>query len=136
MTAHVGTTTEVPSIITDAGPRGLKLIRRLAIINLTLVALQPVSAGLMLSGYGRRAVTAHVAVAFALQFGALIHAIAAVVLWRRLRVPGSVAGFGLGLLVIVALEIGVGYSGRYWLHVPLGVGIFGALTRHMNRLGV
>jgi hypothetical protein len=117
----------------DADARGIRLIRRLVVINLGLVALQAVSAGLFMSGYGR-AVTVHAVVALALQFGAFVQAVIAVVLWRRRRVPAWVARLGIGLLVIVFLEVGLGYSMRFWLHVPIAVGIFGGLTRHVNRL--
>jgi len=116
-----------------AAGQGIRLIRWLAGINLGLVALQAVSAGFLLSGYGR-AVTVHAVVALALQLGALIQAVTAVVLWRRRRVPAWVAGLSLGLFVIVFLQVGLGYRKSYWLHVPIGVGIFGWLTRQVNRL--
>jgi hypothetical protein len=109
------------------------LIRRLAVINLGLVALQPLSAGFFLSGY-QRAMTVHAVVALALQFGALIQAVTAVVLWQRRRVPAWVAGLSIGLFVIVFLQVGLGYKKSYWLHVPIGVGIFGWLTGQVNRL--
>ena len=118
---------------TDAGGQGIRLIRRLVVINLGLVAVQALSAGFLMSGYAR-ALPAHAIVAVALQFGALIQAVAAIVLWRRRRVPAWVAGVGIGLLVIVFLQTGLGYKRSYWLHVPIGVGIFGGLTRQVNRL--
>jgi len=68
----------------------LKADARLVGINLGLAALQAVSAGFFLFGY-KRAMTAHAGVALALQFGALIQAAAAVVLWRQRRVPGWMA---------------------------------------------
>jgi hypothetical protein len=129
---HAGTSAEFPKITTDAGEAGIRLIRRMAIINLALVALQPVSAGLVLSGYGRRAVIAHALVAFALQFAAFIQASAAVVLWRRHRIPRWLATAAIGLLVMVALEVWLGYSRWYWLHVPVGVGMFGGLLRQVT----
>jgi hypothetical protein len=97
-------------------------------INLMLVALQPISAGLFLSGYGR-AVTIHAVVAFALLLGVLVQAVIAVVLWRRRGVPGWVAGVSLGLFVVVFFQHGLGYNKVYWLHVPIGVGLFGWLIR-------
>jgi hypothetical protein len=118
---------------TDAGEQSIRWIRRLLVINLGLVALQPLSAGFFLSGY-ERAVTVHVAVALALQLGAVTQAITAVILWRRRRVPAWVAGLSIGPLVIVFLEVGLGYTKRYWLHVPIGVGIYGWLIRQVNRL--
>lgn len=118
---------------TDAAARAIRLIRWLLVINLGLVALQPLSAGFFLSGYDH-AVTAHAVVARALQFGAVIQAVTAVVLWRRRRVPPWVAGLSIGLFVIVFFQAGLGYTRRYWLHVPVGVGIFGWLMRQVSRL--
>jgi hypothetical protein len=132
-TAHAGMTTEASTGATEAGGQGIRLIRRLVVINLGLVALQPISAGLFLSGY-ERAVTVHAGVALALQLGALIQAVTAVVLWRRRRVPAWVAGLSIGLLVIVFLQVGLGYNKQYWLHVPIGVGIFGGLIRQATTL--
>jgi hypothetical protein len=113
--------------------QGIRLIRWLVGINLGLVALQAVSAGFFLSGY-QRAMTVHAVVAVTLQFGALIQAAAAVVLWRQRRVPAWMAGLSIGLFVTMLLQVGLGYRKQYWLHVPIGVGIFGWLTRHVNRL--
>ena len=125
--------TDVSKATTKASGQGVTLIRRLAVINLGLVALQAISAGLLLSGSGL-AITAHASVALALLFGALIQAVTAAVLWRRRHVPAWVAGIGLALFVIVFLQIGLGYRRSYWLHVPIGVGIFGGLTRQVSRL--
>src|SRR5262245_4020549 len=125
-------TTDASKVTTDAG-QGMSLMRRMVSINLALVARQALSAGFYLSGYNR-AVTVHAAVAPALQFGALIQAITAIVLRRRRRVPPWVAGFSVALFIIVFLQVGLGYSRSFWLHVPIGVGIFGWLTRHVNRL--
>lgn len=132
-TAHARMTTDASKGPTDAAGQGIRLIRRLVVINLGLVALQPLSAGFFLSGY-ERAVTVHAVVALALQLGALVQAVAAVILWRRRRVPAGVAGISLGLFVIVFLEVGLGYNKSYWLHVPIGVGIFGWLIRQASAL--
>jgi hypothetical protein len=112
----------------------VELIRGLAILNLVLVALQASSAGFFLSGDGR-GVNAHAGGAKALLCGALVQAVSGVVLWRRGRVPGWVAGNGLVLLVVVFLEAGLGYSKQYWLHLPLGVLMFGGLVRQVGRMG-
>src|SRR5713226_5739113 len=117
-------TTDASKATTDAAGQGIRLVRRLVVINLGLVALQALSAGLLMSGYAR-ALTVHAILAVALEFGALIQAVAAVVLWRRRRVPPWVAGVGVGLFVIVLLQTGLGYRRSYWLHVPIGVGLFG-----------
>jgi Na+/proline symporter len=132
-TGFVGMTKGASEATTDAHRRGIRLIRRLIAVNLGLVALQPLSAGLFLSGY-ERAVTVHAGVAVALQLGALIQAVTAILLWRRRRVPAWIAGVSIGLLVMVFFEVGLGYQKQYWLHVPIGVGLFGWLMRLVNRL--
>ena len=118
---------------TNAAGQGIRWIRRLVLMNLGLVALQALSAGFFLSGYGR-AVTIHAVVALALELGALMQAVTAVVLWRRRRVPAWVASVSIGLLVLVFLDVALGYSKRHWLHVPIGVGIFGWLIRQTSKL--
>ena len=100
-------------------------------LNLALVGLQAVSAGFFLSGYGRAGVI-HAATATALQLGALVQAAAAIVQWRRRRVPAALASMSVGLLVMLMLQAGLGYRKVFWLHVPLGVGLFAGLTRHMH----
>lgn len=119
--------------VTDDPGRSLKVMRGLFRINLTLVALQPLTAGLFLSGYPR-AITIHGGVALALQLSAFIQLVIACVLWRRRRVPAWIAGVSIALFVLLFLEVGFGYTKRYWLHLPIGVGIFGWLIRQKDRL--
>jgi hypothetical protein len=118
---------------TNAAGQGIRWIRRLVLMNLGFVALQAVSAGFFLSGYGP-AVTIHRGIAVALQLGAVVQAVAAVVLWRRRSVPASIAAASVGLLVVVFLQVALGYTKQYWLHVPIGVGMFGGLIRQTSRL--
>jgi hypothetical protein len=108
--------------------RGVRWIRPLVVINFLLVALQPISAGLFLSGYGR-ATTVHAAVALALLIGVLIQGVSAVVLWRRGAIPGWVAAVSVGLFLMVLAQYGLGHNKVFWLHVPIGVGLFGWLIR-------
>lgn len=126
--AHTGTTTPA-----HAAWRGIGVIRGLARMNLGLVGLQAISAGFFLSGYGA-AVKAHAVVALALQLGTLAQSVIAVALWRRRRVPARVAGTSVGLFAMVMLQVGLGYSKRFWLHVPIGVGLFGGLIRQSATL--
>ncbi|HET6959971.1 MAG TPA: hypothetical protein VFI56_25450 [Vicinamibacterales bacterium] len=126
-------TTDVTMATTDAGGQGIRLVRQLVVINLGLVALQALSAGFLMSGYAR-ALTVHAIVAVALQFGALVQVVAALVAWRRRRLPPWVAAVSIGLFVMVFLQTGLGHRRSYWLHVPIGVGLFGGLTRQAGRL--
>ena len=106
-------------------------IRHVTMINLALVAIQPVSAGFLMSGFDYAA-TVHTVVASALQIGALIQSVTAIVLWRRRRVSSRVAAFGVGLFAMVFLQVGLGFNREYWLHVPIGVGLVGWLTRQVS----
>ena len=126
--AHSGITTA-----RNALGQGIRWSRRLVFLNLGLVGLQALSAGFFLSGYGH-AVSIHAGVAYALQLGALAQVVATVVLWRRRSVPAWVARDGIVLFVAVLLQVGLGYTKQYWLHVPIGVGLFGGLMRHAIRL--
>jgi hypothetical protein len=105
----------------------------LVVANLGLVALEALSAGFLLSGFGS-ALTIHAGIARALLLGAVTQAIAAIVLWRRGDAPAWLGRAGIGLLVIVVLQMGAGFTRRYWLHVPIGVGLFGGLIRHTSKL--
>ena len=89
--------------------------------------------GFFLSGYGY-AVRVHAITALALQVGAVTQAATAVVLWRRRRIPAWVASLSVGLFVVVFLQVAFGHQQRHWLHVPIGVGLFGGLLRQANRL--
>src|SRR5215471_10516686 len=108
---------------TNSAAQGIQWIRRLVFINLGLVAVEVLSAGFFLSGY-EHAVSIHAGVAVALLFGAFTQAVTSVVLWRRRRIPWRVAVPAIALLVIMFLQAGLGHSKRFWLHVPIGVGIF------------
>jgi hypothetical protein len=118
---------------TDGGGRAIKWIQWLMATNLGLVALQPISAGFLLSGYDY-ASTIHAGVAVALQLGAFIQGVTAVVLWLRRRVRGWAAVLSIGLFIMVLLEVWAGRNREYWLHVPIGVGILVWLRGRMDRL--
>ena len=107
--------------------------RWLLAINFGLVAAQPISAGFLLSGY-EHASTIHGGVAVALQVGALIQGVTAVVLYFRRRVAATVAVLSIGLFAMVLLEVWAGRHREYWLHVPVGVGIVVWLRGRMNSL--
>src|SRR5262245_11983 len=109
---------------TDAPGKSSTFMRRLMGFNLGLVALQPLSAGFFMSGYAP-ALTVHAIVALVLEAAVLVQAVTAVVLWRRRRGPAWMAGLSAALLVILFLQVGLGYRRSYWLHVPIGVAIFG-----------
>jgi hypothetical protein len=111
----------------------IRLMRWLVIISVVLVALQPVSAGLFMSGFGR-ALPVHAVVGLALQLVLLIQVGAGLLLWRQGRAPGWLAGVSLALFVIVLVQNAFGHNRQYWLHVPIGVALVGALNRQRSSL--
>jgi len=115
------------------GDKGMKTIQWLTAISLGLVALQPISAGFFLSGFNH-ASTAHMAVAIALQLVVAIQCVTAIVLWRRHRLSLRGAGLGVGLFATVMLEAWAGRHMQFWLHLPIGVGIFLWLWERRGKL--
>jgi hypothetical protein len=109
-------------------------MRRLATFNLVLVAVQPVSAGFLMSGF-EYALAVQTDVAIALELSVLTQAIAGVILWRRGRLPGATAAVSVALFVALFLQVGFGHTRRYWLHVPIGVGIIAWVSRQVNQMG-
>ena len=109
---------------TETAGLGARWLRRLVLMTLGLVALQPISAGFFMSGYGP-AVAVPSFVGLALLLGVPIQAVTAIVWWRRSGLLGRAAVSGVVLFVMVVLEVRLGFSRVYWLHVPIGVGLFG-----------
>lgn len=103
-------------------------LRIIVPLHLTAVLLQAMSAGFFFSGHAG-AVPAHEMGARLLGLIALTQAGLALFFWRRGGGPGWFVGASVALLVAEALQIGAGYGRVYWLHVPLGVLLFGGLTR-------
>lgn len=125
--------TDVSARTASAGGQDIRLIRWLVVINLVLAALQPVSAGLLMSGFGR-AVPVHATVGLALPLVLLVQAGVSVFLWRRGRAPAWAAGVSIALFVAVLLQNAFGHNRQYWLHVPIGVAVVVALNRQKSSL--
>ena len=115
------------------GDKGMKTIKWLTAISLGLVALQPISAGFFLSGFNH-ASTAHRVVAVALQLVVAIQCVTAIVLWLRHRLSLRGAGLCVGLFATVMLEAWAGRHMQFWLHLPIGVGIFVWLRGRRGKL--
>jgi len=115
------------------GGQDIRVIRWLVGLNLLMAALQPVSAGLLMSGFGP-ALRVHAAGGLTLQLVLLVQVGAAALLWRHRRAPARVTGVSLALFVVVLLQNALGHGAQYWLHVPMGVGLVGALNRLRSSL--
>jgi hypothetical protein len=123
--------TGVSARTTGADGQDIRVIRQLVVTNLVMVALQPVSAGLLMSGFGR-ALSVHAVVGLALLLGLLVQVGAAVLLWRRGRAPAWVAWVSGALFVAVLPQNALGHNRQYWLHVPVGVALLAALNRQRS----
>ena len=125
--------THASSDATGTTRQGSRLRWWLVFVNVALVGLQGLSAGFFLSGYDYAA-AAHWLVARVLIVGVLVQAVTALVLWRRGVLPAWVAGFSAALLAVMVLQTGLGFTRRLWLHVPVGVGLYGWIARQATRL--
>lgn len=97
----------------------------LARVQAAMVLLQAVFAGGFLSGRdGFR--DAHGVNAGLLWLVSTALVVIAVAAWRRGRSPGLVAAATAALWVALEAQIAAGESGLLWVHVPLGVAIFGS----------
>jgi hypothetical protein len=119
--------------LVSARRRNLSAIKRIVVANLALVSVQALTAGFLMSG-SVLALRFHSGVGFALELGALVQALTAATLRRRRHVSSILAIINLVLFVLVVLQVGVGFRRLYWLHVPIGVGLFGGLIRQCERL--
>jgi hypothetical protein len=93
-------------------------------VQAAMVFLQAVLAGGVLSGWAGFRV-AHGVNAGLLWVVSIAVIVAATVGWRTGRSPGWVAGAAAALWVALEVQIASGESGLLWLHVPLGMAIFG-----------
>jgi hypothetical protein len=101
-----------------------RVVWALARVQAAMVFMQAVFAGGFLSGRtGLR--YAHGVNAGLLWLVSFVLMVVAVVTWRRGRSPGWVAAVASGLWVVLEVQIAAGEAGMLWIHVPLGVGIFG-----------
>jgi hypothetical protein len=101
-----------------------RVVWGLARVQAAMVFLQAVFAGGFLSGRtGLR--YAHGVNAGLLWLVSVVLIVVAVVTWRRGRSPGWVAAVASGLWVALEVQIAAGEAGMLWIHIPLGVAIFG-----------
>lgn len=105
------------------GPRiTLHVLRVVAAVHCLVVCIQPVLAGLYLSG-DFDALSLHAINGSVVTSLALLQLIAAVVFWLAGRGRGWPAACAAALFVAETLQIGFGYARELHLHIPLGVTI-------------
>lgn len=108
----------------------LPALRVVAVLHALSFVLQPVLAGLFLSGQDD-AVDLHATNAVILVLLCLILTVLAFPAWRRGLMPRAVFTTALGLLVFEVVEMAVGSSHILWLHIPIGVLMMGGFATLM-----
>lgn len=104
------------------------MFMRIAIMAQTAaLLLQAVTAGLLLSSPGGRAM--HGATAAAVMVTVLLHLVAAIMARRRAVILPAVA-----MLVMTLVQVALGMAHPKSLHVPLGVLMFGVSMMRMGQL--
>jgi hypothetical protein len=108
----------------------LPALRVVAVLHALSFLVQPILAGLFLSGQDT-AVDMHATNASVLMTLCLVMTILAFPAWRRGLVPRAAFTTGLALLIAEALQMGAGYGHVMWVHIPLGVLMMGGIAQYM-----
>lgn len=98
--------------------------RVLTLLTAGLVLLQPVWAGLFVTG-DVRMLGMHSAGHVFISLTLILQIVAAVLVWRPGRGPSWPIWTTVGMFLLVGLQAGFGYARIIALHIPVGVLIFG-----------
>ncbi|MEU6722770.1 hypothetical protein ABZ917_03550 [Nonomuraea wenchangensis] len=110
----------------------LRALRVVVPLHVVALLFQAVTAGLLLSEPGGRAV--HMASAMVLAVVGVLHLAAAILVWRNGGPVAYVAPAALLMVATVAVSI-LGMRHVNTLHVPLGVMMFGTGVLQLTRVG-
>ncbi|WP_211588847.1 hypothetical protein [Allorhizocola rhizosphaerae] len=99
-------------------------LRGLVLANAILVLLQPVLAGLFVTG-DVGMLRLHAMVAGFLTVTAFLQFVAAILVWRPGRGPGWPIWASLGFFLAVEVQGALGYARAVGAHIPAGVLLFG-----------
>jgi len=111
----------------------LPALRVVAVLHALSFFLQPIMAGLFLSGQDS-AIDMHATNAMILVTLCLVMTILAVLAWRRSLVSRRVFSQSLALLIFEILQVFAGVQHIMWLHIPLGVLMMGGIAQLMPEL--
>lgn len=116
------TTTDDATTQPGTGRWPLWLMRAVVTLVAALVFVQPMLAGQFLAG-NFDTVGLHAAAASAIALLVMFQGLAAVLLWRPGRGPAWPVAASVVQFLLVGLQLGMGYSDRLAVHVPLGVAV-------------
>jgi hypothetical protein len=108
----------------------LPALRVVAVLHALSFLLQPIMAGLFLSGQDS-AIDLHATNASVVVLLCLVMAILAFPAWRRGLVPRAAFTTAAALLVVEGIQMGAGFAHVMWLHIPLGVLMMGGVAQIM-----
>jgi hypothetical protein len=111
----------------------LPALRVVAVLHALSLVLQPILAGLFLSGQDS-AIDSHATNASIVVSLCLVMSVLAFLAWRRELVPRPVFTVAAAMLVAEILQMMVGYAHLMWMHIPLGVLLFGGLAQLMPQV--
>lgn len=108
----------------------LPALRVVAVLHALSFIVQPILAGLFLSGQDT-AIDMHATNAMVVVALCLVMTVLAVPLWRKGRVPRAAFTVSVALLVVEVLQMGAGFGHVMWVHIPLGVLMMGGVAQVM-----
>ncbi|NUP48466.1 MAG: hypothetical protein HOW97_14330 [Catenulispora sp.] len=108
----------------------LPALRVVAVLHALSFFLQPILAGMFLSGQDQ-AVDSHATNAMILILLCLVMTVLAFPVWRRGQLPRAAFTNAAGLLVAEAVQMMAGFAHLMWLHIPLGVIMMGGIASFM-----
>ena len=108
----------------------LPALRVVAVLHALSFLLQPILAGLFLSGQDS-AIDSHATNATVVVGLCLVMTALAFPAWRRGLVPRAAFTVSVAFLVVEILQMGAGYAHVMWIHIPLGALMMGGVARLM-----
>ena len=108
----------------------LPALRVVAVLHALSFIVQPVLAGLFLSGQDT-AVDMHATNGMIVVTLCLVMTILAFPVWRRGLLPRAAFTTSAALLVVEVIQMMVGFTHIMWLHIPLGVLMMGGVAQLM-----
>ncbi|MEO3873277.1 hypothetical protein ABGB18_31075 [Nonomuraea sp. B12E4] len=110
----------------------MRALRAVAVLHVVVLLTQAVTAGLLLSSPGGRAL--HLASAGAVAVVALLHLVLAILVWRPAGGPAGFIPLAASMLVFTVVAAVLGMAHVKAVHVPLGVMLFGGGVMQLQRV--
>jgi hypothetical protein len=108
-------------------------LRVTAVLHALALVMQPILAGLFLSGRDD-AVDMHATNAAIVTLLCLLQTVLAALLWRNRTIVRRIFTQSLAILVLEIVQMFVGFGHVMWLHIPLGTALFGGIASLMPQI--